>query len=202
MRYLSLLILFTLISCGEKNVLLPKSNVTIVEKVEDLSPVYFFFKMEGKDTLVEINKKNMIGTTNWIFNIDKRLPLRLVIPEIMKLQTKRENGMHDNPLAQNYYSYADSIGKNLAFLPFTKVKYTMLKPKSSIVFVAKNGQFKIDNRFVNESELREYLKNNSNVVFGFDKNMNYGSYIQFKILITDLKNKSEILQFSDIEYCF
>lgn len=203
MRYLGLFIFLTLISCGKKeDVLLPKSNVTIVKEVSDLSPVYFFLRIKGKDTLVEVNKKNIIGTTNWIFNIDKRLPLRLVIPEIIKLQTKRKNGMHDNPLAQNYYSYADSIGKNLAFLPFTKVKYNMQNPNSTVVFFTKKGQLKIDNQFVNESELREYVKTNSNVVFGFNINMSYGTYIQSKILITDLKDKNVESQFSDTEYCF
>ena len=67
-----------------------------------------------KDTLLEVNKKNEIISTNWIFNIDKRLPLQLVIPEVMKLQEKkRAEVAHKNEKAENYYSYADSIGKNI-----------------------------------------------------------------------------------------
>jgi hypothetical protein len=38
------------------------------------------------------------------------LPLRLVIPEI-KLQQKKREEAHKNENAENYYSYADTIGK-------------------------------------------------------------------------------------------
>ena len=91
MKYFSLIILFLVISCGKKeDILLPKSNVTIVGNVEDHSPIYIFFRIKEKDTLAEVNKKNEIISTNWIFNIDKRLPLRMVIPEVMNYRTKSE----------------------------------------------------------------------------------------------------------------
>jgi hypothetical protein len=139
MKYLSIAMLFVLVSCGNKeDILLPKSNVTMVSDVKDHSPIYIFFKTKGKDTLAEVNRNNSISSTNGIFNIDKRLPLRLVIPEVMKLQEKKRNSVHKNEAAENYYSYADSIGKNMAFLPFTKVYYKMEKPLSSfIVFFSK-----------------------------------------------------------------
>jgi hypothetical protein len=53
-----------------------------------ISPIYIFLE-QRKDTLAEVNRKNSIISTNWILNVDKRLPLRLVIPEIMKLQQKK-----------------------------------------------------------------------------------------------------------------
>ncbi|MET0946776.1 MAG: hypothetical protein ABWY22_15335, partial [Flavobacterium sp.] len=114
MKYFTLIIACLLFSCQEKkDVLLPKASVSIVKDVQDHSPIYIFFKTEGKDTIAEVNRKNSIISTNWIFNIDKRLPLRLVIPEVMKLQEKkRGDSAHKNENAQNYYSYADSIGKN------------------------------------------------------------------------------------------
>lgn len=91
MKYTYLLLILVLFSCGKKeSVLLPKSNRTIVAKVQDYSPIYLFFKTNGNDTLVEVNRKNAISSTNWIFHIDKRLPLRLVVPEIIKLQAKKE----------------------------------------------------------------------------------------------------------------
>ena len=123
MKYLSLIVVYLLISCGNKEtILLPKSNKTIVSDVQDHSPIYVFFRTKDKDTLAEVNRKNSIITTNWILNIDKRLPLRIVIPEVMKLQEKkRKEKAHKNEKAENYYSYADSIGKNMAFIPFTNV---------------------------------------------------------------------------------
>lgn len=102
MKYLSLLIICLLFSCGKKeDVLLPKSNITIVKNVEDHSPIYIFFKTEGKDTIADVNRKSSIISTNWIFNIDKRLPLKLVIPQVMKLQEKkRADSAHKNENAE------------------------------------------------------------------------------------------------------
>jgi hypothetical protein len=202
MKYFSLILLFVLFSCGNKeSVLLPKSNVTIVSNVVDHSPIYIFFRTKGKDTLAEVNKKNEIISTNWIFNIDKRLPLRLVIPEVMKLQEKKRNEVaHKNELAENYYSYADSIGKNLAFLPFTKVYYKMEKPTFSfIVFFSKKNEIFVDGTPGTREELKHFLnsfKDKTKIIrFGFDENMSYGTYIQNEIFIQSLKieNKEEFI---------
>jgi hypothetical protein len=195
MKYFSLLILFVLLSCGYKEViLLPKSNVTIVSDVVDHSPIYFFFRTKDKDTLAEVNKKNEIISTNWIFNIDKRLPLQLVIPEVMKLQEKKRNEVaHKNELAENYYSYADSIGKNLAFLPFTKVYYKFEKPKfGMIVLFDKNNQILVNNVLVKRENLQQYLNalpsdKPNKFFFCFAKGLSYGNYIQDKIFIQSLK---------------
>ena len=203
MKYFSVVILFVLLSCGNKeDILLPKSNVTIVSDVVDHSPIYIFFRTKGKDTLAEVNRKNSIISTNWILNIDKRLPLRLVIPEVMKLQEKKRTEVaHKNELAENYYSYADSIGKNLAFLSFTKVYYKMEKPESFVSFLRfkKNGviQFKETNEYdFSKEKLEEFLNNlfierECEVVFSFDKSMSYGEYVQDKILIEKLVIKKK-----------
>ncbi|MFV5693710.1 hypothetical protein ACM55K_16940 [Flavobacterium sp. LT1R49] len=195
MKYFSLIILCFFFSCGNKeDILLPKANVTIVKNVEDHSPIYIFFRIKGKDTLAEVNRKNSIISTNWIFNIDKRLPLRLVIPGVMKLQQKkREEKAHKNELAQNYYSYADTIGKNLAFVPFTNVYYKLEKPKSGIVvFFTKNNEILVDNVAVKREELEEYLNKlpshkPNKYVFCFGKDLNFGNYLQHKIFIQSLK---------------
>jgi len=201
MKYLSLILILVFISCeNKKDILLPKSNSSIVKDVQDHSPIYIFFETKGKDTIAEVNRKNSIISTNWILNIDKRLPLRLVIPEVMKLQQKkREEKAHKNEAAQNYYSYADTIGKNMAFIPFTEVYYKMAKPKSgTVVFFNKNNEIWVNNVAVKKEELANYLNTfgidkQSKTTLCFDKNMKYGSYIQNKIFIRSLNfSKSEL----------
>jgi hypothetical protein len=194
MKYCSLILVFLFLSCGNKEViLLPKSNVTIASDVVDHSPIYIFFRTKEKDTLAEVNRKNSIISTNWIFNIDKRLPLRIVIPEVMRLQEKKRNSAHKNELAENYYSYADSIGKNLAFLPFTKVYYKMEKPKFGvIVFFDKNNRILVNNVVVKKEKLQDYLENlpsdkPNKFLFCFNKQLSYGNYVQDKIFIKSLK---------------
>ena len=195
-NYLFVIVLLLCISCGNKeDILLPKADRTIVKEVEDLSPIYIFFRVNGKDTLAEVNRKNSIITTNWILNIDKRLPLRLVIPEVMKLQQrKREEKEHRNEKAENYYSYADSIGKNLAFIPFTKVYYKMAKPKSGInVFFAKNKKIFINEVLIESNQIQKYINNTNltyqDVSFCFDKAMSFDSYLKAKINIKRIELK-------------
>ncbi|MBZ4044167.1 hypothetical protein [Flavobacterium hibisci] len=197
MKYLIILFVFVLFSCEEKkDVLLPKSNISIVTDVQDHSPIYIFFKTEGKDTIAEVNRKNSIISTNWIFNIDKRLPLKLVIPQVIKLQeNKRAGSAHKNEKAQNYYSYADSVGKNLAFLPFTKVYYKTEKStendKVILRFRKMNNMVSIDNTAIPKSEILNFINRmdyavKPKIVLLFDKNMSYEEYIQNKILIQKL----------------
>ena len=194
MKYCSLILVFLLLlSCGNKeDILLPKSNVTIISDVKDHSPIYIFFRTKGKDTLAEVNRKNSIISTNWILNIDKRLPLRLVIPEVMKLQEKKRSEVaHKNELAENYYSYADSIGKNMAFLPFTKVYYTIGEPAGGdmiIRFKKGNDLVLVDDEKIQKKELVSYVYSIAHIVqprifLVFDKNMSYEEYIQTKILV-------------------
>ncbi|RZJ53245.1 MAG: hypothetical protein EOO44_09105 [Flavobacterium sp.] len=193
-KFLSILLVISLlVSCGKKeDVLLPKSNVTIVKNVEDLSPVYIFFKTDGKDTIAEVNRKSSIISTNWIFNIDKRLPLKLVIPEVMKLQEKkRADSAHKNEKAENYYSYADSVAKNLAFVPFTKVYYKMDRPdKDNFVVYFKKGRKQVfmGNKEIKTTQILQHFysikfEKVPDLVFVFDKNMSYEEYIRYKILL-------------------
>lgn len=193
MKYFSLIVVLFLISCGNKeDILLPKSDTTIVSDVKDHSPIYIFFRTEGKDTLAEVNRNNSIITTNWILNIDKRLPLKLVIPEVIQLQDKkRKDKAHQNEKAENYYSYADSIKENMAFIPFTKVHYSIGKPKSNdfvISFKKANDLVWLNGRAVKKADLLQEIFSlqfiiRPRIVIQFDKNMSYGEYIQNKILI-------------------
>lgn len=193
MKYFSLIVVLFLISCGNKeDILLPKSDTTIVSDVKDHSPIYIFFRTEGKDTLAEVNRNNSIITTNWILNIDKRLPLKLVIPEVIQLQDKkRKDKAHQNEKAENYYSYADSIKENMAFIPFTKVNYSIGKPKSNdfvISFKKANDLVWLNGRAVKKADLLQEIFSlqfiiRPRIVIQFDKNMSYGEYIQNKILI-------------------
>ncbi|MEG0851438.1 MAG: hypothetical protein RSD71_17545 [Flavobacterium sp.] len=210
MKYITLIIAFLLFSCGKKeDVLLPKANVSIVKDVQDHSPIYIFFKTEGKDTIADLNRKSSIISTNWIFNIDKRLPLKLVIPEVMKLQEKkRADSAHKNENAENYYSYADSIGKNLAFLPFTKVYYKMEKPKFGVeVYFKKDNSILVEGILVKREELQSYLNHMIHdkplkYMFCFNKNISYDAYIKNKIFIGTLKFPVPLINLTDEEFIF
>jgi len=196
-KYIALVIALALISCeGKKEIELPKADRTIVADVQEHSPIYIFFKVEGKDTIADVNRKNAIVSTNWIFNIDKRLPLRLVIPELIKLQAKKDGSMHKNEAAENYFSYANDVKKTMAFLPFTKVKYVIGKPKSgTIVYFSKNNKILVDDVAVTKDSLEVFLNKIEeskyhHINFCFDKNDTYNTYINNVILVRSLEIES------------
>jgi len=193
-KILVTLLAFALFSCNEKEVLLPEVDTTIVEKVENLSPIYIFLEVKGKDTVAELNRKNAISSTNFIFNIDKRLPLKFVLPEVIKAVAKKEASAHKDSTSQNYYSYSDIKKKQLAFVPFTKMKYKLEKPKSgSVIYFSKN-QIVVDNVPFEKEKFEKYIENLSvedlyKCNFCFDKNDSYENYIKNLVFIKSLDIK-------------
>ncbi|MCA6421752.1 MAG: hypothetical protein IM568_02905 [Flavobacterium sp.] len=193
-KILVALFLISLFSCGKKEIQLPQLNETIVVDVKNHSPIYMFFETNGKDTLIDVNRSNSISSTNWLFNIDKRLPLKLVIPEIQKLQDKKAKSSHLINGSKNYFTYMDSKKKTLAFLPFTNVTYTLKNYNNGIsVFFTKRNKIFVNNILVDKKDLESYLNNLNRtyqeIAFGFDKNLSFQDYIIAKNVANDLEIK-------------
>ena len=213
------------LSCKKEDVLLPQTNVAVMTTIEDHSPIYLFFDEKDQDTLVEVNAKNSISTTNWIFNIDKRLPLDLIIPEIKALQSQKKRSSHTNEEAINVFSYSDSVTKTLAFLPFTDVQYKFDKDFSKFyikehadlyidyfnltVNFNKANQITVDGNEIEREEFVAYIKDFADFMsngkttiihLNFDKHLTYNEYIQNKVLAWQLT--SEIIQLSSYEFIY
>ncbi|WP_345272281.1 hypothetical protein [Flaviramulus aquimarinus] len=110
-------------SCGnEKVLLLPEISHSEITDIKDVSHAYLFYD-ETKTDRVELNRKNLISTTNWLINVDRRLTLKQAIPHIKYLQDKKVNSSHKNEKAKNYFTCNDTSKKNLGFVEFTDVVY-------------------------------------------------------------------------------
>jgi len=122
MRKLALLLLpFIMFSCAKKEVKIPTLAEKGIQEIQNNSQVWFFFEVKNNDTIAVVNNKNTISTTHWIYNIDKRLPLKTIIPSIINLQDKHANSMHSEKGMHDYFSYSDTISKKLSFLAFDGV---------------------------------------------------------------------------------
>ena len=65
----STLILLLLFSCGNEKVLqLPELDHSDITEILDVSPAYLFYD-ETKPDSIELNRKNLIGSTNWLVNV-------------------------------------------------------------------------------------------------------------------------------------
>src|SRR4030066_2564681 len=134
MRKLTL-ILFTLLmlGCAKKEIKIPTLAEKGIQELHNHSQVWLFFEVKNNDTIAVVNRKNNISTTHWIYNIDKRLPLKAIIPDIIQLQDKHANSMHSEKGMFDYFSYSDTITKKLSFLKFDGVTFKTIDvmPKNS-----------------------------------------------------------------------
>lgn len=216
---IKLLIVLTVIlySCGNKKVLqLPEINYSKITKLNDVSAAYLFFNETQKDS-VELNRKNLISTTNWLINVDKRLTLKQVIPHIQFLQEKKKNSSHKNEVSKNYFTCNDTNKKNLGFIDFSEIVYheevfdRYVLNNSTLDF---SNKMKIEfysseeiytdfpiydsssfvskkSSFINDIKL--VLSNEPDlveIILSFNQNLTFQDYISYKSLLlnSDLKN--------------
>jgi hypothetical protein len=231
-KLVALIALIGLFSCNDEEVLLPKESVSVLKEMTDHSPIYMFLKTEENpdnkeilDTIVEVNRKNSIASTNWVFNIDKRLPLKLVIPEVMNLQDKKKRSSHSKAVTMYVFTYSDSVAKNIAFFPFTDVEFKFSKHFSKF-FIKKHAEhyrnfhnftvnFNKDNKItvdgmdVSREEFVDYIKEFADFTsdgkitmlhLNFDNRLTYGQYIQNKILAWKATNNE--IQLSSFEFVY
>lgn len=125
MKYFFYCFLLTLMcSCGKDKIIqLPKIEQSNITEITDVSAAYLFYDETMPDS-VKLNRKNLISTTNWLVNVDKRLTLEQALPKIIFIQNKKRNSeIHKNENAKNFYTCNDISIKNLGFIDFTDTHY-------------------------------------------------------------------------------
>ncbi len=184
------LILLLLLSCGNEKVLqLPEIDHSDITEILDVSPAYLFYD-ETKPDSIELNRKNLIGSTNWLVNVDKRLNLEHAIPSIIFIQNKKRDAqMHKNEDARNYYTCHDKSINNLGFIDFTDVYYHQeefqdyLKNQSLENFtVLFFNSDRVSSEYIS-TQIKQILEIDtlsSKVYLQFDKKMNFQQYISCK----------------------
>ena len=147
MRNICLLVLLLCLSCNNERILqLPEiENAEIIE-VLDVSPAYIFYDETQPDSTL-LNRKNLISTTNWLVNVDKRLTLKQAIPHIKFLQEKKRNAeMHKNENAKDYFTCNETSIGNLGFVDFTDIHF--ITDETPISFYSQISQIYDDRIFI------------------------------------------------------
>lgn len=120
-KFVLIFLSFLMLSCTKREVKIPTLAEKGIQEIQNHSEVWLFFEVKNNDTIAVVNRKNTISSTHWIYNIDKRLSLKTIIPQIIKLQDKHANSMHSEKGMHDYFSYSDTISKKLSFLEFDGV---------------------------------------------------------------------------------
>lgn len=139
---------FFLGACTKTQVQLPQVEQTVEQTVEDYSEIFIFF--DESNLQAQLNKNNLITSTNWVFHIDKRNTLANAgyYIEQMQFQKKNPQSPHSNPNSQNYFSVAQGqTQKALGFINFTQTEFKaydfsiLENSRKSPIFVGKRGCF-------------------------------------------------------------
>jgi len=147
------------ISCNRESVNVPLSAISGETEIYDNSPVWFFKKGDS----ININKGGLISSTNWFFAIEKELPLRLIVPNLQKLRTKKKNSIHSKAGTHNYFVYSDTLAKKNSFFNFDAIDYNYTKhvKQSSalqhILYVNKRTVL-LDEKPISLNELRKKIQ--------------------------------------------
>ncbi|MEZ4856720.1 MAG: hypothetical protein R2812_09635 [Gelidibacter sp.] len=224
MKHFTLFLLFICFSCGKGKVIqLPEIKTAKITEVFDVSPAYLFYDETQPDS-IELNQKNLISTTNWLVNIDKRLYLKQVIPKIKLLQDKKRNAkMHKNEHAKNYYTCNDTQIKSLGFIDFTDIVYhkaekgildldfplekatTVLRVQSLQVIKIQSTDFQETSTNVNR--LIDIVRNHFNadttnqaIILAFDKNLTFQDYITFKSTLETINTEGLTIDHREFIY--
>ncbi|MBI9040475.1 hypothetical protein [Lutibacter sp.] len=225
MKHITIIFLtLLLISCNKKEVKIPTLAEKGIQEVFNHSQVWFFFDVKENDTIAILNRKNTISTTHWIYNIDKRLPLKAIISSLIILQDKHKNSLHSEEGMHDYFSYSDTISKKLSFLEFDTVifKTDSLLSKFEIKLNSDtyknynniNITFNSNNTWINDSKIETDEFKNTLLEFidfssegkqtmlhlNFNEDLTYQKYLFYKTMVQSIKSPSILI--NNFEYVF
>lgn len=206
MKKINLLILIAIftISCSKKEVKIPVLPVKGLQELHNHSQIWFFFKEKNGDTVANINRNNAIISTHWIYNVDRRLPLKAIIPAIEKFKDKHANSMHSKENTHNYFSYSDTANKKLSFFLFDSIQFKTKQPKinslkeidslyNATPIFFKKETVCIDNKNFSKKvwkeKLSEHLQKSPKklkLFLSFDENMTFQDYLWYRSIIQTL----------------
>lgn len=224
MRYLYLLIILMCFSCNNERVLLlPEIEHAEITEILDVSPAYIFYDDTQPDSTL-LNRKNLIGTTNWLVNVDKRLTLRQAMPHIKFLQDKKRNAeVHKNENAKNYFTCNATSIHNLGFIDFTDITYEFSEPADKSIKRSKsssNGISKLTLEINEENivklkseinsimEILELSKSISDEMkitgmaldLYFEENLSFQDYISVRLKLSKLETHKIIISTTEFIY--
>jgi len=154
-----LLIIFA-IGCQKQQVQLPLIEIPGITEIQNHSSIWIFYKIQNEDTLAILNKNNKILNTHWIFNVDKRLQMKDVIPHFIALQENRnKDSMHKKEGMLNYFSYADTSLEQISLTPFLPVTFIDLKDDAPTQEEVRDQPFQVSVEISND-----FIKLNDKII--------------------------------------
>lgn len=199
---LTFLILFVS-GCQKQEVQLPIIEIAGITEIQNHSSIWIFYKDQKGEERAILNKNNKILNTHWIFNIDKRLTMKTIVPHLMAMQENRnKDSMHKKEGMLNYFSYADTSLNQISLTPFLPVVFTTEEEEFDNLEVIEDTYLsvleiadefvKLNNKTIDLQRLKSELDSlqkdnrvkNSLVRIKYNEHTKYQSYLQTKVYLT------------------
>ncbi len=190
--------------CSDKEVLLPVIDEGGISEIENHSSIWIFYDPDGQDSKASLNKNNKLINTNWIFNIDRRLAMKDVIPLLQIMQADRnKDSMHKKEGMINYFSYADSENERISLVQFPETSFVAMGDNSKSTKAANDSStclvlvniyedyLQVDGKTYELEELGEIwkvdnaCKEENTEVFRlmYDEELSFQSYLETKVYL-------------------
>ncbi len=186
-----LLIVGSVFSCVDREVKVPRIALNGAEKVADHSVIWMF---RNDDGTLDLNEKNRISSTHWFFNIDKKLSLNEMLPEVKRLVIKHNTkSPHNTKKMNNYFTYVNSLNDHLSFYQFDSIVYKEVKENNLPQFL--NDTILVTINSI-DFKLPEIPKNKK-VQMAFNSVISFQNYLEVKALIINRVGEKNIAK---VEY--
>lgn len=195
-----LIILSIFISCNKKKVELPIIPITTTSNITDISEIWVFYDVKNEKNKANVNLNNIISTTNWIINIDKKLLMKEIVPVIQTIKSRREKkSIHSAEGKSDYLSYANNKDKNISFFKIDQIQYLQInkadtdnlsihyKTDHNLFFREKNISFNKKEISIDSLKIEDFNTQNSRLIHVFfDENITYQSYLEKRIKLSEI----------------
>lgn len=196
-------ILLLIASCQKKEVQLPLIDIPGISEIQNHSSIWVFMESKNGEIVADLNKNNKILNTHWIYNIDKRLPMKEVVPVLIAMQeNKNKDSMHKKEGMKSYFSYADTKSNSISLLLFPATVFITdtngakdleeFRDSPCIVTIELvENNIKIDGVRQSLDDLKPYLKKRGNcpdegihkVMLIYNDQTSYQSYLELKVYL-------------------
>lgn len=211
----SFLIIFVL-GCQKQEVQLPIIEIAGITEIQNHSSIWIFYDEQEGDEKAILNKNNKIINTHWIFNIDKRLTMKAVVPHLGAMQENRDkDSMHKKGDLLSYFSYADASLNQISLSPFQTIVFTEQEDEFDDItpiedtylsmLEISNEFVKLNDKIIDLHDLRAELESTqegskvktSLVRLKYHESTDFQSYLQTKVYLS-----AHSIPTVEVEYMF
>ena len=196
-------IILFFVGCQKKEVQLPLIDIPGISEIQNHSSIWVFMETKNGEIIADLNKGNKILNTHWIYNIDRSLPMKEVVPLLIAMQeNKNKDSMHKKGGMKSYFSYADTKSSSISLLLFPQTNFITDTTETNVIQDFRENtctaiielvdeEYKLNGKRQALTDLASNLKKGQQcadeeklrVMLIFDEDTSYQDYLELKVYL-------------------